>query len=337
MATSVTYASSDPQLSTLVSYILPYINDVHGDGILNSNFVTAMLNAKGAKEVVDGGLEFWETVSVSQNSNFKWQGKHDDMNANYQDPTRQLRFPVQVFTGSVVINSLDKAMNKGKAAIKQYLTDLRANAKSSIDNQFNSALWTASPGTNEPASIPSIISATPTTGTIGGQTRSTSKAFQNGVYTTAISDIGSEAGLADIYRLRALYAVGQKQADMIVMPVAQWANLAAYCNTQRQYKADQTMVQAGIESIDIGKCTVGYEQATGDLISEGTGIPAGYMYGINIESGGLKIKVLADGNSKWSQTEERVGKTLNTAFYYEWFGNLVTRCPRANFVATSVA
>jgi hypothetical protein len=226
-------------------------------------------------------------------------------------------------------------MNKGRALIKQYLTDLRANAKSTIDNQFNTALWTASPTADMPESVPSIISATPTTGTIGGQTRSTSAAFQNGAYTTAIADIGSEAGLTDLYRLRALYAVGQQQCDMVVMPVAQWANLAAYTNTQRQYKPDQTMVQAGIESIDVGKCTVGYENTT--LISSGETITAGYMYGINIAAGGLKIKVLSDGNSKWSSSEERVGRTLNTAWYYEWFGNLVTRNPRANWVATSVS
>ena len=74
MSQNVAYANNDPQLATLLSFILPYINDTHGDGILNGNFVTAVLNAKGAKEVVDGGLEFWETVSVNPNSNFKWQG-----------------------------------------------------------------------------------------------------------------------------------------------------------------------------------------------------------------------------------------------------------------------
>lgn len=334
MAQNISYANNDAQLATLVSYILPYINDVHGDGILNSNFVTAMLNANGAKEVIDGGLEFWETTSVNSNTNFKWQGKHDDMTADYQDPTRKLAYPVQVFTGSVVINDLDIAMNRGKALIKQYLTDLRANAKSTIDNQFNSALWKASPSTDEPNSIASIISATPTAGTIGGQTRSDSKAYQNGAYTTAIADIGSEAGLSSIYYLRALYAVGQSQADMIVMPVAQWANLAAYLNTARRYRDDQKMMQAGIEAIDIGKCTVGFENT--NLITTGETITAGYMYGINIAAGGLKVKVLSEGNSKWL-APDRVGRTMNTAYYYEWFGNLVSRCPRANWVATSVS
>ena len=337
MSQNVAYANNDPQLATLLSFILPYINDTHGDGILNCNFVTAVLNAKGAKEVVDGGLEFWETVSVNPNSNFKWQGKHDDMSADYQDPTRQLRFPIKLFTGSVVVNKLDEMMNKGRALIKQYLTTAREIAKTSIDNQYESALWNTSPGADEPESLPNIINTTNTTGTIGGQDRSTSKAFQNNVYTTAIADIGSEAGLADLYRLRAKYAVGTKQADAVVMPVAQWANLAAYCNTQRQYKPDQTMVQAGIESIDIGKCTVGYAQETADNISSANGIAAGYMYGINIAAGGLKIKTLADGNSKWEQSAERVGRTLNKAFYYYWAGNLVSRCPRSNWVAPSVS
>lgn len=335
MSQNVAYANNDPQLSSLLSFILPYINDKHGDGILNSNFVTAMLQANGGKEVIDGGLEFWETVSVNQNSNFKWQGKHDDMTANYQDPTRQLRFPVKLFTGAVVVNKLDTFMNKGRALIKQYLANARENAKSTIDNQFNSALWAATPGADEPESIPSLISATPTTGTIGGQSRATSAAFQNGAYTTAIADIGSEAGLADLYRIRAQYAVGQQQCDMVVMPVAQWANLASYCNTQRRYSGDAKMAQIGIDTIDLGGCTVGYENST--LISSGNTITAGYMYGINIKAGGLKIKVLADGNSTWEQKAERVGRTINEAFYYYWTGNLVSRNPRANWVATSVS
>ena len=57
MATNVSYASSDSILESLILHILPDFGE-HGDGILNSNMLTAALNMKGAKEVVDGGAEF---------------------------------------------------------------------------------------------------------------------------------------------------------------------------------------------------------------------------------------------------------------------------------------
>lgn len=335
MAQNVSYANNDSILESLLAHILPYVDDKHGDGILNSNFITAILNKKNAKEVVDGGLEFWNPIDVNESSNFKFQGKNDDMLADEQDPTRTLRFPVKVFTGSVTVNDLDTAMNKGRALIKQYLLTKREQAKKTIDNKYNSAIWAASPGANEPESIPSIISITPTTGTIGGLTRSDNAAYQNGAYTTAIADLGSEAGLSSLMYLRAFYSVGQSMADVVVIPVAVWANLAAYLTTMRRFQNDQAMLNIGIRSIDLGDCTIGYEND--NVLGGASTITSTYMYGINTEAGGLKVKVLSDGNSKWSTEAERVGRTLNKAFYYKWFGNLTSSCPRANWVATSVA
>lgn len=333
--TSITYASSDTNLESLILHILPDYGK-HGDGILNSNLLTAALKLKGATENVEGGLEFWYGVTKEESSNAQWQGKNDDMTANSQDPEARLRWDVKIFTNSVVLNQLDKAKNRGRAAIKQYLLTLREQAITTNKNKFNSALWASSPGTNDPDSIPNIISATPTTGTVGGLNRSGNAYLQNGAYTTAISDIGSEAGIAKLIELQAIYAVGQSMVDLIIMSAANWAGLAGYLATQRRFRANDALAQLKIKTIELGDATVGFENTT--VLGGHNTITAAYMYGINTQF--MKLRHLLDpdvGENGWSTEFERIGRKLNKAVYYNWFGNLCTNTPRAHFVATSVS
>ena len=73
-ATNISYASGDTNLTSLILHILPDFG-AHGDGIVNSNLLTAMLKSKGAVDNVEGGLEFWYGILKSENTNAKWQGK----------------------------------------------------------------------------------------------------------------------------------------------------------------------------------------------------------------------------------------------------------------------
>ena len=336
MATNVSYANSDTILEALVLHTLPDFGK-HGDGIINNNFLLAMLKANGRLKVVDGGLEFWKGVMKGSNSNFKWQGYADDMSASLQDPTARLRFDIKTFTGSVVINKLHEAQNKGRAMIKNFAATLREQAETTIPNQFNSAFWKSSPGTDEPESIPSLVSATPTTGTIGGLSRSTGQYLQNGAYTTAVSDIGSEAGIKALKKQqiqRAIGSGGKDIADIIIMDEDNFAALVAYQDTLKRYGKNDKMAELGFDTIKMGNTTISYENTTVSE-SENT-ITSGYVYGLN--SNHLNFEVLKDGNFIWNPDGfERVGKSLNKALYFWVFCNLTTNLPKAHFVMTNVS
>jgi len=333
MAQNISYANDDAILESLILHILPDFGP-HGDGIINSNGLTAALNAKGARQIVDGGLEFWAGILKAENSNFKWQGKNDDMNAQSQDPNDRLRFPVKVFTGSVVVNGLDKAMNKGRAMVKNFAMTLREQANTTIKNQFNSAWWDTSPSGDVPESVPNLISITPTSGVIGGLNRAGNTHLQNGVDTSGITDIGSEAGIAALEKLRIEY-IGNAAttADIIVMDSSNFAGLVGYLASLKRYTANEALAQLRIPNIQLGSATILME----NLVVKGGAntITAGYVYGINSDH--LKIKTLRDGNAKWSTEFERIGKSLNKAVFFNWFGNLVVNNPRAHWVATGVA
>ena len=336
MATNVSYASGDTLLEGLVLHTLPSFGP-HGDGIINTNFAVSALKAKNRMKVVDGGLEFWNGVMTSENSNFKWQSHTAEMSADLQDPTDRLRFEIMTFTGSIVINKKHEAMNKGRAMMKKWAETQREQAESTIPNQFNSAFWNTSPTAGvEPESIPSLISATPTTGTIGGQTRSTNAAFQNGAYTTAIADIGSEAGIAALMRQKLRYAIGgggRDCPDIAIMDDNLYSGLQGYLATLNRYRPDDQLAKLGFDTIKLGNMTMSYENT--NVKGGANTITAGYVYMINSKY--MKFELLKDGNFKWEDKFERVGKSLNKALYFYVFCNLTTNLPCAHVVCTNVS
>jgi len=333
MPTDVSYASvsTQPSLETLVLHMLPSIG-LTGDGILNTNGLTAALNMKGAKEVVDGGLEFWFGVEKEENSNFKSQGKNDDMSVNAQDPLDRLRFDPKIVTDTVVINELEKAQNKGRAAIKNFMQSLKRQANSTIKNGFNDLWWKAVPGANDPVSIPQLIPNSATTGSIGGINRAGNKYIQHGVYATAIADIGSEAGIATLERLRIQFAVGFSTVDIIIMSEGKFANLVGYLANNHRYRPSDKLAQLRIKGIELGDATIVYENTR--TISSADTINASRIYGI--DSSSTFIKTLKDGDGVWGTEMERHGVKLNRFVPWKWFGNLVSPNPRANWVATNV-
>lgn len=342
-ATNVSYANNDTILESLVLHTLPDFGP-HGDGIINTNFLFSFLKMKDKKEgsskrfqVIDGGLEFWNGILKGENTNFKWQSHTADMTALLQDPNDRFRFPIQTFTGSLVINELHKAQNKGKAMMKNFARTLRDQAGSTIPNLFNSAFWAAAPAATEPQSIPSLITATPLVGTIGGVTRAGNDYAQNQVSAVAVADIGSEAGIAAIVRQKLRAAIGQggrDAADVAIMDDELFAGMTGYLSTLNRYRPDDAMAQLDFDTIKLGNTTYSYENT--NVLGGANTITGGYVYLIN--SNYLKFKVLRDGNFIWNPKGfERVGMTLNEALYFWVFCNLTTNNPRAHTVMTNVS
>ena len=334
MAPNVSYASGDSELESLVLHTLPNFGE-HGDGIINVNLLTAWLKKKNRIIVHDGALEFWKGVLKSENSNASWMGKSDDYTVNLQDPSLRLRWEVKVFGDTIVITELDEAKNKGRAAIKDFARTLRMQAESTIPNRFNSALWASSPGSNDPDSIPYLISTTPTTGTIGGASRVGQTVLQNGLYDTAIADIGSEAGIVDMTKIRLRYAITSgDMADLIILSQDKYANLQGYLASLNRYRPDDSMAKLDIETIKIGSATIGFEN-TSDYVKGGANaITTGYGYFINSKY--LFLDVLKDGNFKWGSKFERVGVKPVKFLPYKIYCNLTTNLPRAHAVASSI-
>ncbi len=335
---NVAYASQDTILETLVLHTLPDFGPDGASGIINNNFILSFMKEMKRFDIMDGGLEIWGKVRTKKNTNMGWTGHEEPMKANLQDPSDRLRYDIQTYSGAaVVINKKHEAMNKGRAMIKNFAKELRDQAEDTIPNDFNSAFWNTSPGSLEPNSIPSLISITPTTGTIGGQNRSARKAFQNGLNDDTITDIGAEAGLSALFRAIIRQAVrSNDRPDLVMMDDELWAGLSAFLDERRRFKENDFLAKLGFDSIFYRGTTIGYEN-TNVMDDDLNTIPAGRIYGINSKY--LKFKVLRDGNFMFDPEGfvRMIGQTLNKALYFWVFCNLADYLPRAHFVMSDVS
>ena len=332
MAQNVSYASGDTILESLVLHTLPDFGGPTSSGIINNNFLLALLKEKKRMKIIDGGLEFWKGVRKSENSNAKWQGHTDTMKTDLQDPTARLRWDIMTFTDSIVINKKHEAMNKGRAMMKNFAKELTDQAEDTIPNAFNGAFWNTAPGALEPSSVPSLITTTPLVGTIGGLTRAGNAYLQNESEGTVVS-MGAQAGVTYLKNRQIRNAISANDMiDIFIMSDSLYASLSGYLQSQRQYMPDTSKAMLDFDTIKLGKTTVSFENT--NVAGGWNTISAGYIYGINSKY--MSFDVLKDGNFIWNPDGfERVGQTLNKALYFWVFCNLTTNLPKAHSVATA--
>lgn len=317
--------------ASLILSLATHIFENHGkeigDAVINKNFVLAWLRSK-AEEKVSGGLDFAEPVMISENSNTGYRSHYSEIDADIQDPTRNFRFDPVTLDGTVVINKKHMLMNQGKSAIKKLMKTLKKQADSTVDNTVNTAMWNASPTANvEPESIQSIVSTTPTTGSLGGITRSGNAYAQNKVDSTSITSIGSQAGVAFLHKFRANLGGSAKVVpDFGVTTSTNWGNLYGYLDNQRRLRSNEKMAALELENFYVGTAVIGYD---GD---GGSGeCPANRFYYLNSKH--LFFKQL---NELTFEPFSFKDNSLNATSIFYWFHTLTTNLPSSMGVATNI-
>ena len=323
-------------LAMLATQIFENHNVEMGDAIINKNFVLAYLKDK-AESVEVGGLDFAEPVLSSANTNIDFRSKYATIPADQQDPTREFKFDPICLTGTIVINKVHELMNMGRAQIKKLALTYKQQAETTVANKVNSALWTASPTANiEPESVPSLVSATPTVGTIGGISRANAYA-QNKVYTTTIASIGAAAGLAAIHTFRAKLGGDAKTApDFAVTTATLYGNLFGFMDNNRRLRSDEKMTKLGFDTFYIGSALLGYDGDAGAAAGGDTslgGCPANYMYLLNSKH--LFYKILEGGNTVFEPFTRKDNSLNSTSVFYHIY-QLTTNQPNALGVLTAI-
>lgn len=310
-----------------------HIFEVHGEEIGNAattkNFISAYLKTKGSV-TTEGGLDIAEPVLISTNGNFAMRDKYSQIAANIADPVREFRFDWVQQTGSIAINEVHKLQNMGKAQIKKLLETYKMQAETTIANIRNASFWKASPVANlDSESLQSIVSTTPTSGSLGGISRANTYA-QNKVSNTTISSIGSAAGLALIHAMRITLGGDAKTIpDFAVTTPSLYANLQAFLDTLRQRYMDETMGQLGFDTIKIGpQTTLGFD---GNGVDEGC--PANRLYFLNSKH--LFFRRLSGGMDRFTPFEFRDNSWNATSLFLDVF-NLTTNLPSSMGVFTAI-
>jgi hypothetical protein len=323
-------------LATIATQCFENWNKEMGDAIINKNFVLAYLRSK-AERVEVGGLDFAEPVLYSSNTNFGFDSKFAQIPSNYQTPTQAFRFDPVVLRGVVVINKVHELQNQGAAQIANFLDTLKKQATSTVENLVNAAQWNSAPTANvEPESLRTIVSATPTTGSIGGVDRAANVWARNKINSTTISSIGSAAGVAALMTFRAQLGGNAKTTpDFAVTTATLWGNLSGYLANLRRLTSNENMAKLGIDTFSlVPGCEIGYDGDAG-LATDGTsaGCPANQLYFLNSKH--LFYKVLKGGNMKFEGFSKKDNSLNDTSIFYHVY-NMTTNLPSSMGLFTAI-
>lgn len=161
----------DPNIGQVAATAWEY---VHGDGptdnIFTSQALLYLLREGGYQEYADGGRLFEFTVEYKVNPTFKSVSEMETLDTTRVDTFDAARYEQKIFAGTVVFSNLEELRN----AVANRKIDV---VKSKLKNGTNSALEGldgmlfgdgTGNGGKDMDGLAKIISATPTTGTVGG-------------------------------------------------------------------------------------------------------------------------------------------------------------------------
>lgn len=316
-------------IQSLATHIFETHGEEIGDAVIGKNFALTYMRSKAETPTV-GGLDFAEPVMIAENSNFAFRNKYSQIDADIQDPFREFKFDPIVLDGTIALNKVHELQNMGRAQIKKWAKGLKSQAETTIYNLMARALWSASPVANvEPESIQSIVSTTPTTGTLGGITRSGNTYAQNKVNSTTITSIGSVAGLAALHKMRiTLGGDAKTMPDFAITTATLFGNLVGYMDSLRRPTSSEQMTKLGFENIYLGSALLGYD---GD---GGTGeCPANRFYYLNSKH--LFFRVLEGGNFVFEPFSRKDNSLNSTSVFYMVY-NLTTNLPSSMGVFSAI-
>lgn len=323
-------------LQTLATHIFENFNKDMGDAIINKNFGLAFLKSKAEREEV-GGLDFAEPVLYAPNTNFGFRPKFDIIPSDYQTPTQAFRFAPMTLLGVIPINKVHELQNQGKSEIVNFVMTLKKQAESTISNLINGAAWNSSPTADvQPESFRSIVSTTPTTGTIGGVDRATYTWARNRLNSSTITSIGSAAGVAALSTFWAqLGGNASDLPDFAITTATLWGNLVGYLVNLRRLTSSENMAKIGLKTIEVlPGCELGYDGDAG-LATDGTtnACPANQFYFLNSKH--LFYKVLKGGNMKFEGFTKKDNSINDTSIFYHIY-NMTTNLPTSLGVLSAI-
>lgn len=161
---------ADPNLGILVAstYEHQYPHEPE-DNIFNSFAMFYALGDKGFKVSAEGGRVFECPIQYAENPTMQMIGEFDLIDTTRADVFDVARYDQKTCAGTVNYSYLEEARNRGGDRKFDVIEGRIENGRNSHIATLNRQMWNAgAPGTNEITSIPTIISATPTSGTVGG-------------------------------------------------------------------------------------------------------------------------------------------------------------------------
>ena len=182
------------------------VNDKPEDNIFENYWLLNRLKNGDGFMSVDGGDVITASLEYATNGTVAWYSDTQTISTTRADVFDRGEFSWKECAGTAVMSELEAAINQGSAKKFDLLDGKLKNLRSSFDDIVNAAMFSDGTGSSslEIGGLQSIISTTPTTGTVGGINRATFSFWRSqqtsGAKTTSAFD-NLRATMRSIYNL----------------------------------------------------------------------------------------------------------------------------------------
>jgi len=295
------------------------------DNITTNNALLYMLRKRDNIKIVSGGRTFTHPLFYKINTSFRAYSKLETIDTPIMDDITRADYPIKVVAGSLVISTLEEAMNAGN---KEKLLDLADTVRMAAENSMSEVLgdqvFADGSGANDFDGLQHLIALSPSTQTDVGSINPTTYAYwRNYVNTTGTSGFNSnQAGLILMNTALNQTTFGRKGPRAIITTKAVYALYEVGLTANIRYTTTE-LADAGFLHLAYTTMPVLFDD----------NCPTGYMYFVDTDS--LWLQVLSRGNLEITPFEYSHNQLSKTALMYI-FGNLTTGSRRTNGLLTAI-
>lgn len=271
---------------------------VLADNVTKNNALLNRLSGKGKIKDFDGGQAIVQEMEYAENGTYKRYSGYDVLNISPSDVFTAAQFPIAQAAVAVSISGLEMLQNSGKEKMINLLESRIGNAERTFRNNLSNDCYSngSADGGKQIGGLQLLVADTPTSGTVGGISRSTWGFWQNQAFSFSGNSLtpGASTIQTAMNRLWLSQARGPDKPDLIIADNTYfryyWESLQAI-----QRIASDREAEAGFMSLKFMSADVvydgGFQGQTGLLSSptvgttwtSGTGAPSSHMYFLNTD------------------------------------------------------
>lgn len=168
-----------PNLSEVVTTTLRSRTGELADNMSRNNAGLIRMNKRGTIKTFSGGRTIVQELNYANNQTFQWYGGYQTLNIAPSQTFTSAEFPIRQAAVAISISGLEEIQNSGEEAIIDLLESRVMNGEDTFMNGLSNGFYGDGTITNSVGGLQLLVSTSPTTGTVGGISRSTWTFWQN--------------------------------------------------------------------------------------------------------------------------------------------------------------
>lgn len=245
----------EPGLNEIVTTTGRLRSKVLKDNIKNNNAVFVGMQKYDGFREESGGRTIVEELFFDQNQTASWYFGGDQFSTAYNPVITAAEFEWKQLGGSVFITGRDQRMNSGPEAFIKLLGSRFKALEITLENQMNVGMLSDGTGSGgkQLIGLASLVSKTPTTGSVGGITRTSGGFFNNYKLQPTVDISGASATSASNIKQYYTKTIinttrGVDKPNLIIAGAGHYESLMTAMQAQ-QWITDPTLAKAGFENI----------------------------------------------------------------------------------------